>query len=46
MMQILAPVEDVDEGKIGDSSKEHWHRSVVQGSTKACAPEDGYMEER
>ena len=43
MMRILAPVEDVDEDEIGDSSKEHWHRSVVQGSTKACAPEDGYM---
>ena len=29
LFMILAPVEDVDEGEIGDSSKEHRHRSVV-----------------
>ena len=43
MMVILAPVEDVDEGEIGDGGKEHWHRSIVQGRTKACAPDGGNL---
>ena len=37
-LSILAPVEDVDESEISNSSQEHWHRSIVQGGTEACAP--------